>query len=245
MINRSLSTLLALCFLSTGLVGKSEPDASVGQWSLLECKGKPVGRHETSFVEVDGMFYLMGGREANGRIDRFDPQTLTWTSMKAKSPLIHHFQPVAIDGKIWMVGAMTGKYPTEPPMERIQIYDPKADEWTEGSLMPENRRRGSAGTVFYEGKIYMACGITLGHTSGTNSWFDVYDPEKDTWTQLADAPNIRDHFHAVVLDDKLFCIGGRNTSSHEKGNFSSFFNAITREVDIYDFKTNFVACISV
>ena len=206
-------------------------------WETVTCKGEPTGRHETSFVEVDGLFYLIGGREAKGNIDRFDPKTKTWTVMNAKSPLIHHFQPVALDGKIWMMGAMTGNYPKEPPMSRIQIYDPKQDVWTEGGEMPAARRRGSAGTVVYNGKIYMVCGIQLGHTSGTNAWFDEYDPKTDTWRQLPDAPQIRDHFHAVVLDDKLYCIGGRNTSYHEPGNFAAFFTAVVKEVDVYDFKS--------
>ncbi|MFC1760639.1 Kelch repeat-containing protein [Planctomycetota bacterium] len=219
-----------------GASSTTPPISDQWRWETLECHGKPIGRHETAFVEVDGFFYLIGGREAKGNIERFDPKTNTWTVMKAKSPLIHHFQPVLWDGKIWMMGAMTGNYPKEPPMKNIQIYDPKQDVWSEGSEMPEARRRGSAGTVVYNGKIYMACGITLGHTSGTNAWFDEYDPKTNTWKQLPDAPNIRDHFHAVVLDDKLYCIGGRNTSYHEPGNFGAFFGAVTKAVDVYDFK---------
>jgi N-acetylneuraminic acid mutarotase len=82
----------------------------------------------------------------------------------------------------------------------------------------------------------MVCGITLGHTSGTNNWFDEYDPEKDQWKVLPDAPHKRDHFHAVVLDDKLYCIGGRNTSYHEEGNFTAFFGAVVREIDVYDLR---------
>jgi hypothetical protein len=206
------------------------------RWHTAECQGKPTGRHETAFVEVDGLFYLIGGREAMGRIDRFNPTTRTWDTMKATSPLIHHFQPVVLDDMIWMMGAMTGNYPKEPPMTHIQIYAPKADVWTEGPEMPKARRRGSAGTVVYRNKIYMVGGITLGHTSGTNAWFDEYDPQTNTWNQLADAPHIRDHFHAVVLDDKLYCLGGRNTSYH-KPNFGSFFAAVIPEIDVYDFKT--------
>ena len=206
------------------------------RWQILACNGKPIGRHETAFVEIDGLFYLIGGREAKGNIECFDPKTNTWTVMEAKSSLIHHFQPVVFDDKIWMMGAMTGGYPKEPPMSRIQIYDPKQDVWIEGVEMPEARRRGSAGTVVYNEKIYMACGITLGHTSGTNAWFDEYNPKTDTWKQLPDAPNIRDHFHAVVLDDKLYCIGGRNTSYHEPDNFAAFFDAVIKEIDVYDFK---------
>jgi N-acetylneuraminic acid mutarotase len=207
-----------------------------GHWTLLECQGEPDGRHETTFVEYKDKFYLIGGRESR-KIDCFDPETLNWSKMQAGSPLIHHFQPVVWNNKIYMLGAMTGNYPEEPPMSNIQIYDPEKDRWTEGGEIPEDRQRGSAGTVVYEGKIYMACGITLGHTSGTNNWFDQYDPATDTWKVLPDAPHKRDHFHAVVLNDKMYCIGGRNSSYHEPDNFGAFFGAVVREIDCYDFKS--------
>jgi N-acetylneuraminic acid mutarotase len=135
-----------------------------------------------------------------------------------------------------MVGAMTGNYPEEPPMPFIQIYDPVQDKWMKGGKIPAKRQRGSAGTAVYKNKIYMVCGITLGHTSGTNNWFDEYDPATDTWKVLPDAPHRRDHFHAVVLDDKLYCLGGRNSSYHEPDNFTAFFGAVVREIDCYDFK---------
>jgi N-acetylneuraminic acid mutarotase len=187
-------------------------------------------------VEVEGKFYLIGGRESR-KIDCFDPETRSWSKMEAGSPLIHHFQPVVWNKLIYMVGAMTGNYPEEPPMSHIQIYDPGKDKWTEGGEIPKERQRGSAGTVVYEGKIYMACGITLGHTSGTNNWFDCYDPDSDSWTVMPDAPHKRDHFHAVVLNDKLYCLGGRNSSYHEPDNFGAFFGAVVREIDCYDFKS--------
>jgi N-acetylneuraminic acid mutarotase len=208
-----------------------------GKWTLLSCVGQPDGRHETSFVECQGKFYLIGGRESC-RIDCFDPQTKTWTKMQASSPLIHHFQPVLYDKKIYMLGAMTGDYPKEPPMSCIQIYDPLQDKWTEGGKIPKARQRGSAGTVLYKSNIYMVGGITLGHTSGTNSCFDEYDPATDTWQVLPDAPRKRDHFHAVVLDNKLYCLGGRDTSYHEPGNFTAFFGAVIRKIDCYNFNTH-------
>lgn len=205
------------------------------KWQVLSTIGKPTGRHETAFVECGGKFYLIGGREANGRIDRFDPDTGTWAEMEARSPLIHHFQPVVKDQKVIMVGAMTGEYPTEPPLPRVQIYDPGKDEWTEGGEIPQERRRGSSGVALYQDRIYVAGGITYGHTSGTNNWFDAYDIETDTWSILPDAPQIRDHFHAVVFDDRLYCIGGRNTSYHRPDDFEAFFGAVISDIDVYDF----------
>ena len=232
---------LSMSFVSMAAQGSenqestSSPPDDRWEWQTLETIGKPTGRHETSLVECDGMFYMIGGRESR-QVDRFNPKTKAWTKMGVTTPLIHHFQPVVLDRKIYMVGAMTGGYPTEPPMDRVQIYEPASDTWSEGDTIPEGRRRGGAGTAVYKNKIYVACGITLGHTSGTNNWFDQYDPATGKWTQLSDAPHIRDHFHAVVLDDKFYCIGGRNTSNHTP-KFSSFFAAVETAVDVYDFKT--------
>nr|WP_231615800.1 kelch repeat-containing protein [Novipirellula artificiosorum] len=208
---------------------------STGRWQTLETKGKPTARHETTFVNHDGKFYLIGGRESR-QIDRFDPDSSVWDTMSVTTPLIHHFQSVVWNNKIYIVGAMTGKYPKEPPMENVQIYDPISDAWTIGDPIPEDRRRGGAGTAIYNGKIYMACGITLGHTSGTNNWFDEYDPATGQWKRLPDAPHIRDHFHAVVVGDKFYCIGGRNTSLHTP-QFGAFFGATETAVDVYDFQS--------
>lgn len=67
--------------------------------------------------------------------------------------------------------------------------------------------------------------------------FDVYDPAKNTWTALPDAPHIRDHSMGVVVKDKLYAVGGRNTSLHDANNFMSFFDKVVLDVDCYDFKT--------
>ena len=83
----------------------------------------------------------------------------------------------------------------------------------------------------------MASGIEYGHTRGTNNYFDCYDPKTDTWETLVKAPHIRDHFAAIVVNDKMYCIGGRNTSVHEKDRFGAFFDATIPYNDVYDFKT--------
>lgn len=207
------------------------------RWHVLSTLGKPKGRHETAFVECEGKFYLIGGREARGRIDQFDPDTKSWKKMRTRTPLIHHFQPIVKDQEIIIVGAMTGYYPKEKPLSQVQIYNPGKDKWLTRGEIPEERRRGASGVVLYEGKIYVIGGITLGHTSGTNNWFDEYEITTDTWTRLPDAPISRDHFHAVVLHDKLYCIGGRNTSYHQPHNFEAFFRAVIKEIDVYDFQS--------
>lgn len=205
------------------------------RWIPIDAKGDVVGRHENGFIEYKNKFYLIGGRGVNP-VNVFDPKTNTWET-KSKSPMeIHHFQAVVYGNVIYLVGAMTGGYPKELPLDCIWKYYPESDKWEKGDEIPVARRRGGAGAVVYNDKIYIACGIKFGHTSGTSNMFDSYDLKTGKWEVLTDAPHIRDHFPAIVANDKMYCIGGRNTSVHYPDNFGAFFSATSPEVDCYDFK---------
>lgn len=213
----------------------SAQNAEDYRWTILETEGEVKSRHENTFVEYQGKFYLLGGRGINP-VNVFDPLTNTWET-KGKSPMeIHHFQAVIYQDAFYLMGAMTGKYPTETPLENIWIYHPQTDQWEKGDQIPEGRRRGGAGAVLYKDKIYMVGGIEYGHTSGTNNYFDSYDPQTGRWETLTKAPHIRDHFPAIVVNDKLYCVGGRNTSVHNVKSFTAFFDATNPFVDVYDFK---------
>jgi len=212
------------------------PIQKTGDWKTLNTINSPTGRHENGFIECDGKFYLFGGRGIKP-VEVYNPETNTWEKLKPTPFEMHHFQAVTIGDTIYVVGCMTGGYPEETPVPNIYLYIPKTDTWIKSAEIPEHRRRGSAGAVVYNGKIYLVGGIQLGHTSGTIGWLDMFDPKTGKWTELADAPHIRDHFHAIVVGDKLYSIGGRNTSYHTEDNFSAFFGATVKQVDCFDFKT--------
>lgn len=192
---------------------------------------EPVQRHEAAFVEAAGKFCLLGGRGIRSA-SIYDPETGVWTEGAPPPIEIHHFQGVSYQDKVYIGGALTGKYPAETPIPNFYIYDPLADRWTEGPEIPADRRRGSAGVVVYKNKIYLVCGIKDGHRGDHKKWFDVYDPATNTWSQLPDAPRERDHFQASVLKDKLYVIGGRLSMAPTKT-----FSETIGEVDVYDFKT--------
>lgn len=207
-----------------------------GCWEEMSYRGEAVGRHESSFVEFEGRFYFLGGRGVMS-VDVYDPTTNSWET-RGKTPLeINHFQAVVYEDAIYSVCAMNGKYPIEEPLENVWIYHPSEDRWEEGDKIPAEYQRGGSGAVVYNGKIYIACGIDFGHTSGTNNLFSSYDPRTGEWETLTKAPHIRDHFAAIVHNDKLYCIGGRNSSLHYPGNAQAFFGAVVSEVDIYDFES--------
>ncbi|MGM0408377.1 MAG: Kelch repeat-containing protein [Bacteroidota bacterium] len=181
------------------------------QWETIPTEGKLTARHEAGMVAYKGKLYLMGGRRINPT-SVFDPSTNTWTEKSATPIELHHLQPVVFNDAIYLIGAMTGTWPNETPVERVIIYYPEHDEYVYGDTIPEHRRRGGAGAVVYNNKIYLIGGITNGHMNGYKPWFDEYDPETSEWKALDDAPNARDHFHAAIVDNKLYAFAGRTTS---------------------------------
>jgi len=202
-------------------------------WKIIETKGEPTARHENSFVESEGKFYLVGGRGIKP-IEIYNPLNNTWTKGAEPPVEIHHFQAVSYHGKIIAGGAMTGPYPDEKPLPNFYVYDPIYDSWTLGPEIPEGRRRGSSGVVIIEDKMYMICGIIDGHNGDHVKWMDVYDFQKRKWSIFPDAPRSRDHFHAVLADNKIYAFAGRNTSK----NTDQVFDLTIPQVDVFDPKTN-------
>ncbi len=199
-----------------------------GGWHTVNSVTAPMARHECAYVHAGEQFYLLGGRGIKP-VQCYHPVNNIWSSRSAPPVELHHFQAVEYNGLIYIMCAFTGSFPNEVPVPNIYIYDPVGDTWTVGPEIPASRRRGSAGCVVHNNKIYVVCGIQNGHQSGWVPWLDVYDPINNTWTALPDAPRERDHFNVAVVEDKIYAIGGRRT-----GFGGSTFNATVPQVDIYN-----------
>jgi N-acetylneuraminic acid mutarotase len=200
---------------------------------MVTTKSTAIARHENSFVRVGAHFYLLGGRGIKP-ISIYNSKTNTWTTGKEPLMEIHHFQGVAYQGKIYVIGAMTGKYPYETPVANILIYDPTEDTWEIGPEIPSERRRGSSGVVVKDNKAYIISGIVDGHNDKHVPWVDSYDFKSKTWKILADAPRARDHFQAAIRNGKIYAVSGRNSSYKTQ----QTFELTIPEVDIYNIRTN-------
>jgi hypothetical protein len=190
-----------------------------------------TGRHECSFVQAGDKFYLLGGRENSKTLDIYDYTSNSWLSLANSAPFeFNHFQAIEYQGLIWVIGSFkNNSFPSESPTENIWIFDPANQEWIQGPAIPTSRQRGSTGLVEYNDKFYIVGGNTNGHNGGYVAWFDEYDPATGIWTILEDAPRARDHFHAAIIDDKIYAVGGRLS-----GGVGGTFKPVISEVDVYD-----------
>lgn len=209
----------------------SETEKDDWRWQTLAAKNEPVARHEAGFTAVGDKLYLIGGRRIN-QTSVFDISMSTWTNLSRTPIELHHFQPVVFNEKIYIIGAMTGPWPNESPVANVIIYDPETDTYETSHPIPPHRQRGGAGAAVYNNKIYLVGGVTHGHLSGNKPWLDEYDPVTGKWKTLPDAPNARDHFQAVVADNKLYAFAGRLTRESAPA-----FGLTNQHGNIYDFKT--------
>ena len=214
--------------------GFSVTDLAAPVWIDKDEDENYTARHECSFVQAGDRFYLFGGRENAETLDTYDYASDSW-STSASAPLpFNHFQATEYQGLVWVIGAFqTNDFPNEMPASSVFVFDPARDVWMQGPTIPIQRRRGSAGLVVHDHKFYVVGGNTIGHNGGYVAWFDEFDPRTGDWTPLADAPRARDHFHAAVVGDELYAIGGRLT-----GGPGGVFAPLIPEVDVFDFTTN-------
>lgn len=198
------------------------------EWNIVEASGEVEARMDNGFMSCKGKFYLIGGRGEHP-VDIFDPSAGTWTRGATPPVEMHHFQALRIGREIWVLGAFTGSYPDEKPLEHIYIYNTETDQWRQGDPLPPDRLRGSAGVAVYREQIYLIGGVSNLSNPETIAWVDRYDPKKGKWKKLSDAPRNRGHFHAGINNGKIYAIGGSSPSgSHYEG-----VGKLIPEVDVY------------
>ena len=137
-----LTTAFLLC-LGEPLFAQSPSNSRRAAWSTVAVKSQPTARHEAAMVALGGKAYLMGGRGVKA-VEEFGPGTSSWRKLGPTPLEMHHFQPVALGGQVYVMTAMTGKYPKETPLESWYLYEPADDLWRKGDPIPVRRRRGGA-----------------------------------------------------------------------------------------------------
>jgi len=189
-----------------------------GSWTTLSPLPAPFYSTLGAAV-VEGNIYHIGLES----YVKYDPETNTWTDI-APLPIYDDWSTVvACQNKIYVIGGQA-ELPT-------QVYDPATDTWENRTSIPTTRICPGANVV--DGKIYVMGGqlpSALGIISPSSS-NAVYDPETDSWSQVAPIPIPVMGHASAVLDDKIYIIsGGTNV-------FGTTFVPIS-QVQIFDPKTN-------
>ncbi|MCL2643586.1 MAG: hypothetical protein FWD52_08805 [Candidatus Bathyarchaeota archaeon] len=136
----------------------------------------------------------------------YDPVTDVWTQKTCMpTPFMagNFIVSAVVDGKIFFAGEFEIAYSRLG--QKVLIYDPKTDEWSEGTTGFMRLWCGSAGVTsgVYAPKNLYALGISSNN---------IYDPVTDVWSSAKAMPTERANFGVAVVDDILYVIGGSTSN---------------------------------
>jgi N-acetylneuraminic acid mutarotase len=171
---------------------------------------------------VDGKIYLIGGGSPVNpfglipAIDYnlvYDPEIDSWNYLERMPTAVKYYASAVVDGKIYIIG---GSNPLDFPNESlnlVQIFDPKTNQWSQGTPIPIGVSGAAAGATTDElapKRIYVFGGSPMDPESEPCNLTQVYDPEKDVWITGASMPTPDRDFGVDVVNDELYVITGNN-----------------------------------
>lgn len=177
-------------------------DLTLGDWR--DTTALPAGLERFGLATIGGRIYAAGGYAAREGVRpiadmwSFDPSAGIWSREPAMPGPKASFQLVAANDRLYAIGGETGAPET-------YVFDPEDQSW-ETLEAPEDISRRGAASVVSDGLIYLIGGAREGAAS---TRIDVYDPETDSWTQLADMPTPRAGHAAALLNGRIHVFGGR------------------------------------
>ena len=183
------------------------PKGEGGTWAKKA--DMPNARWGVASSVVNGKIYVIGGADFGqcvSTVEEYDPVTETWAE-KAKMPTARiDLCTSEVNGKIYAIG---GSISTGPAIaiSTVEEYDPVLDKWTTKADMPSARNGFFTSVV--NGKIYAIGGLV----NINNNWVTLpnveeYDPGADKWTRKADMLTATEAPSTIVVNDKIYAIGG-------------------------------------
>ncbi|CAH1254751.1 KLHL30 [Branchiostoma lanceolatum] len=101
------------------------------------------------------------------------------------------------------------------PLGSILCYDLDSGVFYKSTDLP-TAAMGYISTVLHKGRLYVTGGMAkIGNSQdvGTSEMF-CYDFVSDTWTRLEDMPRARQGHQSIVVDNKLYVLGGHTIEHH-------------------------------
>lgn len=173
------------------------------RWFQLAPMGAPRARF--GLVSDDGRLYVVGGTGdagVSGMMERYNPQSNTWTTLTAKPTPVVDVQAVAIGGLIYVAG---GQLAAGAISDLLEVYDPDQDQWRTLAPLPEPRSQYATATV--DGKLYLFGGWD-GSAYRSEVW--MFDPDGGNWQTRAPLPSPRGQMSATVVNNRIHLLGGRD-----------------------------------
>jgi len=185
----------------------------------------PTTRSALEANVVDNKIYVIGGQMLAGLYiispssanDVYDPATDSWSKMGPIPTPVMGYASTVLDNKIYIISGGNTGGPDYEPITQVQIFDPKTNQWTNGTTIPTgvvSAKACSTTGLFAQKRIYVLGGTITSYARWASynviNLTQIYDPETDSWTNGTPMPSSRSSMGLAVVDDEIYAIGGIN-----------------------------------
>ena len=179
----------------------------------IQKKEMPVSRVEFDIGVVDGKIYIIGGAtrlggERIGRVDVYNPATDTWVKGREMPTPRENLGVGVVSNHIYAIGGRGWpKVRLGPHLTVIEEYDSRSRQWRKRGDMLDTRDWFA--TVVVRDSIYLVGGVLWkGFVGEYLASVNVYDPQKDIWSDLPALPIPLLPQGAVAVNGKIYVFGG-------------------------------------
>lgn len=214
--------------LQQATVTIADNDTPVATGKLVWARGADaVARTEQMAAMVGGKLYQLGGYFNNkylstAYMDVYDPATNRFTRLADLPHKLSHSGCAADDRFIYLAGGYTVNDAGTKQvfgLKTVRRYDTVTGQW---SLMTDLPFHRGAGTMVLLGRtLYFLGGVDNNNRVDRREVFTLdLDTPGATWQTRAPLPEANNHFSAVVVDGKIYVMGGQ-TGQDETAVFKS------------------------
>ena len=179
-------------------------------------------RNEGQNIYYEGELFvfpgIIEGLKITNTVEKYNFADNAWTAL-APMPImknggltgVTHSAIVLVEDVIWVIGGRVGNRP-RPVTDEVWLYDIPTDTWSPGPTLPGPAGGGGAGRIGNKIHLFGGFDALAECDVDVHLVYDLDAPELDwqDWTDRSPMPLARNHFSAVVLDGKLYAIGGQH-----------------------------------
>jgi alpha-tubulin suppressor-like RCC1 family protein len=225
-----------------------------GKWKRLWDMKEAVTRPSTAVT--NGKIYAIGGFLRSGistSVNEYNPILNRWVTRGYFPDDVFRYNLATVGdpttGKIYMIGGLKPLFDEKHSIAnaiespRTDLYDPKSNFV---QFMPDmSTPRDAAGAVYLNGKIYVVGGKwSRGFGKDINflNSAEVFDTAALKWTDIAPMSVKRYNFQTVVLNGKIYALGGiaylDGDAEYCKSVHAHYDGTVVKTVEEYDPATN-------
>ncbi len=143
-------------------------------------------------------------------LDEYEQGTAQWREDGAPMPVPRNqFSTVQFEGKLYLIGGQFHHDSMQLDQNRVDIYDPDSNSWSEGPNLPKGHSHSEGGTFVHDGRIF----LVGGHTTPEGGRKSI-DPDILTlapggeWELMGKLPVALSSPAARIINGKFYVAGG-------------------------------------